>query len=297
MSILIDKTTKVLIQGITGRDGSFHALSMVAYGTNVVGGVTPGKGGQRVGSLPVFNKVKEACIETGANCSVIYVPAQFATNAIREAIDCGIKLVVCITEGVPVIEMIENCRLAKDKGVRLIGPNCPGIISPGKSKVGIMPARIHLPGRVGVISRSGTLTYEVVYNLTLNDIGQSTCIGIGGDTIVGTGFIELLSLFETDNNTEAIVLIGEIGGEEEELAAEYIARKIKKPVVAFISGRSAPKGKRMGHAGAIISGGRGGAEAKLKAFREVGITVADKPDQIPAILKDKLKTIKEGGYE
>ena len=297
MSILIDKNTRVLIQGITGRDGSFHALSMVDYGTNVVGGVTPGKGGQRVGSLPVFNRVKDACIETGANCSVIYVPARFATDAIREAIDCGIKLVVCITEGIPVIEMIENCTLAKDKGVRLIGPNCPGLISPGKSKVGIMPARIHLPGTVGVISRSGTLTYEVVYNLTLNDIGQSTCIGIGGDAIVGTGFIELLSLFEADNNTEAIVLIGEIGGEEEELAAEYIAKKIKKPVVAFISGRSAPKGKRMGHAGAIISGGRGGAEAKLKAFREVGIPVANKPDEIPSILKDKLKTIKEGGYE
>ena len=291
MSILIDKNTRVLIQGITGRDGSFHALSMVDYGTNVVGGVTPGKGGQRVGSLPVFNRVKDACIETGANCSVIYVPARFATDAIREAIDCGIKLVVCITEGVPVIEMIENCTLARDKGVRLIGPNCPGLISPGKSKVGIMPARIHLPGTVGVISRSGTLTYEVVYNLTLNDIGQSTCIGIGGDAIVGTGFIELLSLFEADNNTEAIVLIGEIGGEEEELAAEYIAKKIKKPVVAFISGRSAPKGKRMGHAGAIISGGRGGAEAKLKAFREVGIPVANKPDEIPSILKDKLKTI------
>lgn len=291
MSILIDKNTRVLIQGITGRDGSFHALSMVDYGTNVVGGVTPGKGGQRVGSLPVFNRVKDACIETGANCSVIYVPARFATDAIREAIDCGIKLVVCITEGIPVIEMIENCTLAKDKGVRLIGPNCPGLISPGKSKVGIMPARIHLPGSIGVISRSGTLTYEVVYNLTLNDIGQSTCIGIGGDAIVGTGFIELLSLFEADNNTEAIVLIGEIGGEEEELAAEYIAKKIKKPVVAFISGRSAPKGKRMGHAGAIISGGRGGAEAKLKAFREVGIPVANKPDEIPAIVKDKLKTI------
>lgn len=291
MSILIDKNTRVLIQGITGRDGSFHALSMVDYGTNVVGGVTPGKGGQRVGSLPVFNRVKDACIETGANCSVIYVPARFATDAIREAIDCGIKLVVCITEGIPVIEMIENCTLAKDKGVRLIGPNCPGLISPGKSKVGIMPARIHLPGSIGVISRSGTLTYEVVYNLTLNDIGQSTCIGIGGDAIVGTGFIELLSLFEADNNTEAIVLIGEIGGEEEELAAEYIAKKIKKPVVAFISGRSAPKGKRMGHAGAIISGGRGGAEAKLKAFREAGIPVANKPDEIPSILKDKLKTI------
>jgi len=285
MSILVDKNTRVLVQGITGRDGSFHALSMVDYGTNVVGGVTPGKGGQRVGPLPVFNKVKGACVETGANCSVIYVPARFATNAIREAIDCGIKLVVCITEGIPIIEMIENYSLAKDKGVCLIGPNCPGLISPGESKVGIMPARIHLPGTTGVISRSGTLTYEVVYNLTLNDIGQSTCIGIGGDTIVGTGFIELLSLFEADNNTEAIVLIGEIGGEEEELAAEYIAKKIKKPVVAFISGRSAPKDKRMGHAGAIISGGRGGSEAKLKAFKKAGVPVADKPDEIPLILK------------
>ena len=286
MSILIDKSSKVLVQGITGRDGSFHAQAMLDYGTDVVGGVTPGKGAQKVGEIPVFNTMQEAREATGANCSVIYVPARFSTSAIREAVDSGIELVICITEGIPVIEMAENYQYVKDKGARLIGPNCPGVISPGKSKVGIMPAQIHLPGNIGVISRSGTLTYEVVYNLTTNDMGQSTCIGIGGDAISGTGFTDLLSMFEEDQETAAVVLIGEIGGEEEELAAVHIQKNIKKPVVSFISGRSAPPGKRMGHAGAIISGGKGTAEAKIKAFKEAGVPVADRPDEIPALLKN-----------
>lgn len=289
MSILINENTKVLVQGITGRDGSFHARSMVEYGTRVVGGVTPGKGGEKVDELPVFNAMKEAVGATGADCSVIYVPARFATAAIREAADAGIKLIVCITEGVPVVEMLENYYYVKELGARLIGPNCPGVITPGKCKVGIMPAKIHLPGDIGVISRSGTLTYEVVYNLTINKMGQSTCIGIGGDSIAGTGFIDLLDMFEKDSGTSAIVLIGEIGGEEEELAAEHITAKIKKPVVSFISGRSAPPGKRMGHAGAIISGGKGTAEAKIKAFKGADVPVADRPDEIPGLLKELLK--------
>ncbi len=289
MSILVNENTKVLIQGITGRDGSFHALSMLDYGTKVVGGVTPGKGGQKVGTLPVFNTAREALKEVEANCSVIYVPAKFASAAIREAADCGIALILCITEGVPVLEMVENYHYIKSKGLRLIGANCPGVISPGKSKVGIMPAHIHTPGNIGVISRSGTLTYEVVYNLTRRKMGQSTCVGIGGDAVVGTGFVDLLALFEKDPGTDAIALIGEIGGEEEELTAEYIRAHVKKPVVAFISGRSAPPGKRMGHAGAIISGGKGTAEAKIKAFRSAGVQVADRPDEIPKLLQGVLK--------
>ena len=288
MSILVDEHTKVLVQCITGLDGSFHALSMLNYGTKVVGGVTPGKGGQKVDLLPVFNTVQEALQETKANCSVIYVPAQFASSAIREAADCGVALILCITEGVPVLEMIENYHYIKDKGVRLIGANCPGVISPGKSKVGIMPAHIHAPGKIGVISRSGTLTYEVVYNLTKQKMGQSTCVGIGGDAVVGTGFVDLLAMFEQDPGTDAVALIGEIGGEEEEITAEYIRAHMKKPVVAFISGRSAPPGKRMGHAGAIISGGKGTAEAKIKAFRGAGVQVADRPDEIPKLLKSVL---------
>lgn len=288
MSILIDKDTKVLVQGITGRDGSFHALAMLEYGTNVLGGVTPGKGGQTVGSLEVFNTVSEAKAKLKVNCSVIYVPAKFATKAIREAADCGLALIICITEGIPVIEMLENYYYVKDKGARLIGPNCPGLISPGKCKVGIMPAHIHTPGAVGVISRSGTLTYEVVYNLTLNNMGQSTCVGIGGDLIVGSGFTDLLAMFEQDNQTEAVVLIGEIGGDEEEQAADYIRQNMKKPVVAFVSGRSAPEGKRMGHAGAIISGGKGTAGAKVKAFKDSGVMVADRPDEIPGLLQAAL---------
>jgi succinyl-CoA synthetase alpha subunit len=288
MGILIDQNTKVLVQGITGRDGSFHTASMLEYGTEVVGGVTPGKGGQAVHGLPVFDTVAEAVKVTGADCSVIFVPARFASAAMREAADSGIGLIVCITEGVPVLEMLGNYHYIREKGVRLIGPNCPGLINPGKSKVGIMPGHIHKPGGIGVISRSGTLTYEVVYNLTLKGLGQSTCVGIGGDPVIGTGYIELLELFEADPDTRGVVIIGEIGGEDEEQAAEYISKSVSKPVAAFISGRTAPPGKRMGHAGAIISGGKGTAEAKVKAFKEAGVPVADRPDQIPKLMKEKI---------
>ena len=290
MGILIDRDTKVLVQGITGRDGSFHAASMLEYGTKVVGGVTPGKGGQEVHGLPVFNTVVEAVEATGAGCSVIFVPARFATAAMREAADGGIGLIVCITEGVPVLEMLGNYHYIREKGARLIGPNCPGLINPGQSKVGIMPGHIHKPGGIGVISRSGTLTYEVVYNLTLKGLGQSTCVGIGGDPVIGTGYIDLLELFEADPGTQAVVIIGEIGGEDEEQAAEYITASVSKPVVSFISGRTAPPGKRMGHAGAIISGGKGTAEAKVKAFQEAGVPVADRPDQIPELIGERLKS-------
>jgi succinyl-CoA synthetase alpha subunit len=281
VSILIDEQTRVIVQGITGRDGSFHAEQMLKYGTKVVGGVTPGKGGRTVGALPVFNTVKEAVEQTGAQGSVIFVPAAFAPGAIREAAYNGISIVVCITEGIPVLRMVDLYHELKRKGVCLIGPNCPGLISPGKCKVGIMPGHVHKPGGIGVISRSGTLTYEVVYGLTEKNRGQSTCIGIGGDPVVGTGFIDLLKMFENDEQTEAIALIGEIGGEEEEKAASFIQTSVRKKVVAFISGRTAPPGKRMGHAGAIISGGKGTAEAKVKAFREAGVIVVDRPDQIP----------------
>jgi succinyl-CoA synthetase alpha subunit len=288
MGILIDENTKVLVQGITGRDGSFHAASMLEYGTKVVGGVTPGKGGQEVHGLPVFDSITEAVRGTGADCTVIFVPALFATAALREAADGGIGLIVCITEGIPVLEMLGNFQYVREKGTRLIGPNCPGLIHPGKSKVGIMPGHIHKPGGIGVISRSGTLTYEVVYNLTLKGLGQSTCIGIGGDPVIGSGYIDLLGKFEKDPVTRGVVIIGEIGGEEEEQAAEYIKSSISKPVVAFISGRTAPPGKRMGHAGAIISGGKGTAEAKVSAFQEAGVPVADRPDQIPDLMQEKL---------
>jgi succinyl-CoA synthetase alpha subunit len=281
MSILIDEQTRVIVQGITGRDGSFHAEAMLEYGTKVVGGVTPGKGGRTVGSIPVFDTVDDAVAKTGAECSVVFVPAAFAPDAIREAAGGGIRLVVCITEGIPVLRMVDLYHELKDKQVRLIGPNCPGIISPGKCKVGIMPGEIHKPGGVGVISRSGTLTYEVVYDLTEKNLGQSTCIGIGGDPIVGTGYVDLLEMFEKDERTDAIVLIGEIGGEAEEEAASFIKTSVRKNVVAFISGRTAPAGKRMGHAGAIISAGKGGAEAKVEALRRAGVVVVDRPDQIP----------------
>ncbi len=284
MSILIGEQTRVIVQGITGRDGSFHAEAMLEYGTKVVGGVTPGKGGLTVGTLPVFDNVKDAVAETGAECSVVFVPAVHAPGAIREAADGGISLIVCITEGIPVLDMVDLYHELKRKKVRLIGPNCPGIISPGECKVGIMPGHIHKPGGVGVISRSGTLTYEVVYDLTEKDLGQSTCIGIGGDPIVGTGYVDLLEMFERDEQTDAIVLIGEIGGEEEENAASFIKTAVRKKVVAFISGRTAPPGKRMGHAGAIISGGKGGAEAKVEALRQAGVVVVDRPDQIPDVL-------------
>jgi succinyl-CoA synthetase alpha subunit len=288
MSILIGKDTRVIVQGITGRDGSFHALSMREYGSRVVGGVTPGKGGQNVEGIPVFNTMAEAVRETGADCTVIFVPARFATAALREAADARIPLVVCITEGVPVLEMIGSIRRLSDSGCRLIGPNCPGLITPGACKVGIMPGRIHLPGGIGVISRSGTLTYEVVWALTRAGMGQSTCVGVGGDPVIGTGFVELLKLFEGDPGTAGVVLIGEIGGEDEEKAAEHIRTSMRKPVVAFISGRTAPPEKRMGHAGAIVSGGRGTAEAKVGALREAGVPVADRPDEIPGLLAGAL---------
>ena len=285
MSILIDDQTKVIVQGITGRDGSFHTKMMLDYGTRVVAGVTPGKEGQRVGKVPVFDTMEKAVQFSGATASVIFVPAKFAAAAISEAADSGVTLIACITEGVPALEMVDLYHQLKQKGVRLIGPNCPGVISPGQCKIGIMPAHIHKPGRVGVISRSGTLTYEIVYNLTQADMGQSTCIGIGGDPIVGTGFIDLLEMFEQDDETDAVVIIGEIGGQEEEKAAAYIRSSMQKKVVAFISGRTAPPGKRMGHAGAIISGGKGGAQEKVSALRDAGVIVADRPDQIPDALK------------
>jgi succinyl-CoA synthetase alpha subunit len=284
VSILVDENTRVIVQGITGRDGSFHASSMREYGTKVLGGVTPGKGGTEVDGMPVYDTVKEAVLQTGANATVIFVPARFASSAIREAADGGIDLVVCITEGLPVQEMVENYHYVRSKKKRLIGPNCPGIISPGKCKIGIMPGPIHLPGSTGVISRSGTLTYEVVYSLTKAGLGQSTCIGIGGDPIIGTGFAELLELFQEDADTDGVVLIGEIGGDEEALAAEFIRTKFTKKVAVFISGRTAPPGKRMGHAGALISGAAETAEAKVKAFREIGVPVVDRPDEIPGAL-------------
>lgn len=280
MSILIDEQTKVIVQGITGRDGSFHAGAMLKYGTKVVGGVTPGKGGRTVCDLPVFDTVKEAVEKTGAQCSAIFVPAAFAPDAIREAADGGITLIVCITDGIAVLDMVDIYHELKRKNVRMIGPNCPGIISPGRCKVGIMPGHIHRPGGVGVISRSGTLAYEVVYDLTRKNVGQSTCIGVGGDPVIGTAFVDLLEMFENDDDTDAIVLIGEIGGDDEEKAASFIKTSVSKKVVSFISGRTAPPGKRMGHAGAIISGGKGTAEAKVEALREAGVVVVDRPDQI-----------------
>lgn len=284
MSILVDEHTSVIVQGITGRDGSFHTEAMLKYGTRVVAGVTPGKGGRMVGAVPVFDTVKQAVHETGADCSVIFVPAAHAPEAIREAADGGIWLVVCITEGIPVLDMIDLYHELKRKQVRLIGPNCPGIISPGKCKVGIMPGQIHAQGNIGVISRSGTLTYEVVRSLTEKKLGQSTCAGIGGDPVIGTSFVDLLKMFENDEQTEAIVLIGEIGGQAEEEAASFIKKSVRKKVAAFISGRTAPPGKRMGHAGAIISGRTGGAETKVKALREAGVVVVDRPDQIADVL-------------
>ena len=289
MSILINSQTKVMVQGITGRDGSFHALTMKKEGTNIVGGVTPGKGGQEMEGIPIFDNVQGCMEATGANCSVIFVPAKFATAAIREAADAGMPLIVCITEHIPINDMIENYHYVKSKGVTLIGPNCPGVITPGQCKVGIMPVKIHKPGTIGVISRSGTLAYEVVHNLTRNGFGQSTVVGIGGDPIVGTGFVEMLSAFQEDPETEGIAIIGEIGGEEEEIAAEFIKSSVTKPVAAFISGRTAPPGKRMGHAGAIITGGKGSAESKIEALNGAGVPVADSPEQIPHFLKESLK--------
>jgi succinyl-CoA synthetase alpha subunit len=288
VSILIDKNTKLLVQGITGRDGSFHARAMRDYGTNVVGGVTPGKGGEKLDEMPIFNSVSEAVKATGANTSVIYVRAPFAPDAILEAASAGIELVVCISEGVPAIEMARVTKAIASMGTRVIGPNSPGLISPGKSKVGIMPGEIHKEGNIGVISRSGTLTYEMVWQLTNSGLGQSTCIGIGGDPIIGTNFMDALKLFKDDPETEGVVIIGEIGGSAEEEAAEYISQEMGKPAIGFIAGRTAPPGKRMGHAGAIISQGKGTAEEKTKALEGCGIPVAKLPSEIGPLMKQVL---------
>lgn len=284
MSILVNKDTRLIVQGITGREGSFHTEQMVAYGTNIVGGVTPGKGGEWVGKVPVFDTVRSAVQATGANCSVIYVPARFTPDAIYEAADAGIPLIVAITEGVPIQDMIKVRAFLDQKNVRLVGPNCPGLLTPNEAKVGIMPGHIATPGNVGVVSRSGTLTYEVVDALTKCRMGQTTCVGIGGDPINGTSFIDVLRMFEEDPATEQIVMIGEIGGTDEEKASRFIAENMTKPVVSFIAGRTAPPGKRMGHAGAIVEGGTGSAQDKITALEEVGVKVADHPEQIPDLL-------------
>ncbi len=288
MSILINKDTKVIVQGITGRDGAFHTSKMKAYGTNVVGGTSPGKAGQEVEGVPVFNSVEDAVEATGANTSVIFVPAAFAADAIMEASYAGIELVVCITEHVPVQDMIKVTPVLKKHGTKLIGANCPGLITPDECLIGILPAMIFKKGNVGLISRSGTLTYEVVNMLTENDLGQTTCVGIGGDAVSGLYFIDLLEMYENDPATEAVVLIGEIGGDAEEQAARFIKEKMTKPVVAFIAGQSAPPGKRMGHAGAIISSGSGTAEEKIKAFKAADVPVAKEPREIPGLVKEKL---------
>ncbi len=288
MSILVNKNTKVIVQGITGRDGSFHAAKMKAYGTHVVGGVSPGKGGQTVDGIPVFNTVEDAAKETGGNTSIIFVPASLATDAVLEASEAGIELVVVISEGVPTLDMVKVTPYLKKKGTKLIGPNCPGLISPDESLVGILPGNIFLKGHVGLMSRSGTLTYEMVYQLTNQGLGQSTCIGIGGDPIAGLYFQELLQLFQDDPDTDSIVLIGEIGGDAEERAAQFIKEYITKPVVAFIAGQTAPAGKRMGHAGAIISSGSGTADEKIAAFESVGVPVARRPIEVPQLLKEMM---------
>ncbi|HWP46175.1 MAG TPA: succinate--CoA ligase subunit alpha [Candidatus Limnocylindrales bacterium] len=280
MSILVDEHTRVIVQGITGREGTFHTRQAVAYGTKVVAGVTPGKGGEQIDGIPVYHTVEEAVEKTGAKASVIFVPPPFAADAIMEAADAELDLVVCITEGIPVLDMVRVCRYLEGKKTRLIGPNCPGIISPGKCKIGIMPGHIHKPGPIGVISRSGTLTYEAVGQLTKKNLGQSTCIGIGGDPIVGTHFIDCLKLFEEDPETKAVVLIGEIGGTAEEEAAEYIKQKVTKPVIGFIAGQTAPSGRRMGHAGAIIAGGKGTAAEKFAALEKAGVIICKSPAEI-----------------
>jgi succinyl-CoA synthetase alpha subunit len=289
MSVFIDKSTRLVVQGITGRDGSFHAKQMMEYGTNVVAGVTPGKGGQKFEStVPVFNTVAEAVHATQANTSVIYVPAAVAASAIFEAADSGIGLIICITEGIPVLDMTRVLPFVHERGARLIGPNCPGLISPGKSKVGIIPGNICKPGKIGVVSRSGTLTYEIVHQLSTNGMGQSTCIGIGGDPLIGTNFIHCLSAFEGDPDTTAIVMIGEIGGTDEQQAAEFVKQKVKKPVVGFIAGQTAPPGRRMGHAGAIISGSSGTAAEKMAALAKAGISVMKRPADVVPLLKERL---------
>lgn len=292
MSIFIDKKTKLVVQGITGRDGSFHASQMKKYGTKVVAGVTPGKGGTTVSGIPVFNTMQDAVDKRGANTSVIYVPPAFAADAIYEAAAAGIKLIVCITEGVPANDMMKVVPFVRECGARLIGPNCPGLISPDQAKVGILPGNIVKKGNIGVISRSGTLTYEAIWALTEAGMGQSTCIGIGGDQVIGTNFVDCLVAFAKDSSTKAVVMLGEIGGSDEEEAAKFIKRKLGKPVVAFIAGRTAPPGIRMGHAGAIISGGSGTAEDKVKALKKAGIVVADSPTEIPELLKEAMKAFK-----
>ncbi|OGX38339.1 MAG: succinate--CoA ligase subunit alpha [Omnitrophica WOR_2 bacterium RIFCSPHIGHO2_02_FULL_52_10] len=288
MSILIDTNTKVLVQGITGRDGAFHTQQMVDYGTNVAAGVTPGKGGQEVYGVPVFDTVAEARGKTGANTAILYVPAKFAKDAILEDISAGMELIICITEGIPVLDMVEVKKALEGKNLRLIGPNCPGIISPGKAKAGIMPGHIHKPGPIGVVSRSGTLTYEVVHNLTISGMGQSSCVGLGGDPIIGTRFVDVLEMFMRDDETEGIVMVGEIGGEDEQIAAEYIKKEATKPILGFIAGRTAPAGKRMGHAGAIISSGESTAEAKREVLMAAGGTVVDFPYDIPAHFQGRI---------
>ena len=288
MSVLVDKNTRVIVQGFTGREGTFHAQQSIAYGTTVVGGVVPGKGGSKHLDLPVFDSVSQAVKETGANATVIFVPPPFAGDAIMEAADAGIPLVVCITEGIPALDMVKAWQFLKGRKTRLIGPNCPGIISPGKCKIGIMPASIHLEAHVGVVSRSGTLTYEAVGQLTKLGIGQSTCIGIGGDPIIGTTFLDALELFNADPDTHAIIMIGEIGGNAEETAAAYIKAKVKKPVIGFVAGQTAPPGRRMGHAGAIIAGGSGKASDKIKAMEEAGITVCPTPADLGVKVQSRL---------
>ena len=290
MSIFIDKSTRLLVQGITGRDGSFHTKQMIEYGTQVVGGVTPGKGGQKFeDKVPIFNTVAEAVKQSGANTTVIYVPPPFAADAMMEAADAGVSFIVCITEGVPVLDMTRVYPFVRERGARLLGANCPGLISPGQSKVGIIPGRICTPGPVGLVSRSGTLTYEVVYQMTRAKIGQTTCVGIGGDPINGTNFIDCLDAFEKDPATRAIVMIGEIGGTDEQEAARFVKEKMKKPVVGFIAGQTAPPGRRMGHAGAIISGSAGTAAEKMQAFEENGVGVAKRPIDVVDLLKSAMR--------